>query len=182
MFLVNGLQPGPSIFATEPPLFMGGQLVSPREFIFGIFAAGLVGIACYALIGYFAAPWIGRTIALLPTQYLYPFIFIIALAASYSSRASIWDVGFALLFGLIGYAMRRTNFSAAAFIIAFVLTSSMEEAFRQSMIISDSGLMIFFSFEYQNKFSYAPIFLIIGLAVLVMRAVAPYLGKEKSNA
>ena len=113
---------------------------------------------------------------------LYPFIFIIALAASYSSRASIWDVGFALLFGLIGYAMRRTNFSAAAFIIAFVLTSSMEEAFRQSMIISDTGLMIFFSFEYQNKFSYAPIFLIIGLAVLVMRAASPYLGKRNSNA
>ena len=46
MFLVNGLQPGPSIFAEEPPLFMGGQLISPREFIFGIFAAGLIGIAC----------------------------------------------------------------------------------------------------------------------------------------
>ena len=130
---------------------MGGQLVSPREFIFGIFAAGLVGIACYALIGYFAAPWIGRTIALLPT-YLYPFIFIIALATSYSSRASIWDVGFALLFGLIGYAMRRTNFSAAAFIIAFVLTSSMEEAFRQSMIISDSGLMIFLVLNIRTSF------------------------------
>ena len=119
MFLVNGLQPGPTIFATEPPLFMGGQLISPREFIFGIFAAGLVGIAAYALIGYFAAPFVGKMIALLPTQYLYPFIFMTALAASYSSRASIWDVGFALLFGVIGYAMRRTNFSAAAFIIAF---------------------------------------------------------------
>ena len=54
---------------------------------------------------------------------------MISLAASYSSRASIWDVGFAILFGIIGYGMRRTNFSAAAFIIAFVLTSSMEEAF-----------------------------------------------------
>jgi len=170
MFLVNGLQPGPTIFATEPPLFMGGQLISPREFIFGIFAAGLIGIAAYAIIGYFAASWVGKIIAYLPTQYLYPFIFMTALAASYSSRASIWDVGFALLFGVIGYAMRRTNFSAAAFIIAFVLTSSMEEAFRQSMIISDTGFFIFTSFEYQGKFSYAPIFLMIGSAVVIMRA------------
>ena len=172
MFLVNGLQVGPQIFATEPPLFVAGQMMSPREFIFGIFAAGLVGIACYAIIGYFAAPLIGRAIAILPTQYLYPFIFMISLAASYSSRASIWDVGFAILFGIIGYGMRRTNFSAAAFIIAFVLTSSMEEAFRQSMIISDNGIWLFFSFEYQNKFSYAPIFLLIGTAVVIIRAVS----------
>ena len=181
MFLVNGLQVGPQIFATEPPLFMGGQLISPREFIFGMFAAGLVGIACYALIGYFLAPVIGRVISKLPTQYLYPFIFMISIAASYSSRASIWDVGFALLFGVIGYGMRRTNFSAAAFIIAFVLTASMEEAFRQSMIISDNGLMLFLSFEYQNKFSYAPIFLIIGTAVVVFRAISSHRAKNKAH-
>ena len=182
MFLVNGLQPGPTIFATEPPLFMGGQLISPREFIFGIFAAGLIGIAAYALIGYFAAPLVGKMIALLPTQYLYPFIFMTALAASYSSRASIWDVGFALLFGVIGYAMRRTNFSAAAFIIAFVLTASMEEAFRQSMLISDKGFWVFLSFEYQNKFSYAPIFLIIGAAVVLFRAWSGHRSKDAEKA
>ena len=181
MFLVNGLQVGPQIFATEPPLFMGGQLISPREFIFGMFAAGLVGIACYALIGYFLAPFIGRLISKLPTQYLYPFIFMISIAASYSSRASIWDVGFALLFGVIGYGMRRTNFSAAAFIIAFVLTASMEEAFRQSMIISDNGLMLFLSFEYQNKFSYAPIFLMIGTSVVVFRAISSRRSKNKAH-
>ena len=180
MFLVNGLQVGPQIFATEPPLFVAGQMMSPREFIFGVFAAGLVGIGAYAIIGYFAAPMIGKAIAVLPTQYLYPVIFMISLAASYSSRASIWDVGFAILFGVIGYGMRRTNFSAAAFIIAFVLTSSMEEAFRQSMIISDVGVMVFFNFEYQNKFSYAPIFLIIGAVVVGIRAFS-IMSKNKAD-
>ncbi len=179
MFLVNGLQVGPQIFATEPPLFVSGQLMSPREFIFGIFAAGLIGIACYAVIGYFGAPLVGRAIALLPTQYLYPFIFMISLAASYSSRASIWDVGFAILFGVIGYGMRRTNFSAAAFIIAFVLTSSMEESFRQSMIISDSGVMVFLKFEYMGKFSYAPIFLMIGAAVVIFRAISTMRARKR---
>ena len=180
MFLVNGLQVGPQIFATEPPLFVAGQMMSPREFIFGVFAAGLVGIGAYAIIGYFAAPMIGRAIAVLPTQYLYPVIFMISLAASYSSRASIWDVGFAVLFGVIGYGMRRTNFSAAAFIIAFVLTSSMEEAFRQSMIISDSGIMVFLNFEYMGKFSYAPIFLIIGAIVVGFRAYSTIAKNKKA--
>ncbi|MDA8615142.1 tripartite tricarboxylate transporter permease, partial [Alphaproteobacteria bacterium] len=179
MFLVNGLQVGPQIFATEPPLFVAGQMMSPREFIFGIFAAGLVGIAAYATIGYFAAPLIGKAIAVLPTQYLYPVIFMISLAASYSSRASIWDVGFAILFGVIGYGMRRTNFSAAAFIIAFVLTSSMEESFRQSMIISDSGMLVFLQFEYMGKFSYAPIFLIIGAVVVGFRAYSSISASKK---
>ena len=179
MFLVNGLQPGPTIFATEPPLFMGGQLISPREFIFAVFAAGLIGIAAYALIGYFAAPLVGRLISLLPTQYLYPFIFMTALAASYSSRASIWDVVFALFFGIVGYVMRRTNFSAAAFIIAFVLTASMEEAFRQSMIISDKGFFVFTSFEYGGKFSYAPIFLMLGAAVVIFRAVTAFRARKE---
>ena len=185
MFLVNGLQPGPTIFSEDTmvqyfiPSTKEFFEITSRQYIFAVFAAGLVGIAAYAIIGYFGAPFVGRMIALLPTQYLYPFIFMTALGASYSSRASIWDVGFALLFGVIGYAMRRTNFSAAAFIIAFVLTSSMEEAFRQSMIISDQGLLIFTSFSYQGKFSYAPIFLLIGLAVVVMRSWTTY--RARSN-
>ena len=74
--------------------------------------------------------------------------------------------------------MRRTNFSAPAFIIAFVLTGAMEEAFRQSMIISDSGAMVFLSFEYQGKFSYAPIFLLIGAAVVIFRAWTSYRAKK----
>ena len=185
MFLVNGLQPGPTIFSSDTtvtyfiPSTSDFFEITSREYIFAVFAAGLVGIAAYALIGYFAAPFIGKAIAVLPTQYLYPFIFMTALAASYSSRASIWDVGFALLFGVIGYAMRRTNFSAAAFIIAFVLTASMEEAFRQSMIISDNGVFVFLNFSYQGKFSYAPIFLMIGLGVIVLRSWSTYRARAK---
>ena len=185
MFLVNGLQPGPTIFSSDTtvtyfiPSTSDFFEITSREYIFAVFAAGLVGIAAYALIGYFAAPFIGKAIAVLPTLYLYPFIFMTALAASYSSRASIWDVGFALLFGVIGYAMRRTNFSAAAFIIAFVLTASMEEAFRQSMIISDNGVFVFLNFSYQGKFSYAPIFLMIGLGVIVLRSWSTYRARAK---
>ena len=57
----------------------------------------------------------------------------------------------------------------------------MEEAFRQSMIISDNGIWLFFSFEYQNKFSYAPIFLLIGAAVVIFRGISS-VSKNKNMA
>ena len=46
--------------------------------------------------------------------------------------------------GFLGYLMRKTAFSPAAFIIAFVLAPGAEEAFRQSLLLSNSGALIFF--------------------------------------
>lgn len=165
VFLIHGLQVGPSIFDADNMIIVGTQVLSSRQVIFAMFASGLLCIAAYGLIGYWGGPLIGRTIAAVPTRYLYPFIFLTAIAASYSTRASVWDVGFALLFGVIGYAMRRTQFSAAAFIIAFVLSANMEEAFRQSLLISDNGLLIFVTEPVPAAF------LAVGLATVVFRAV-----------
>lgn len=156
VFLVHGIQVGPVIF--DNPY--------SRELIFALFAAGLVGIAAYGIMGYWGGPLIGKLIGYLPTGMLYPFIFFTAVGAAFSSRSSILDVGIALLFGVIGYLMRRTDFSTAAFIIGFVLSMNAEESFRQAMLLSDDGIFIFV------KEPVALTFLIIGLAVFLFRAVA----------
>lgn len=155
LFLVHGIPVGPTIFDTP----------YSRSLIFALFAAGLLGIAAYGAIGYWLGPLIGRTIALLPPRLLYPFIMLTALAASYSARSSITDVFVALLFGLAGYLMRRTGFSVAAFIIAFVLARSMEETFRQSLLISDNGMMIFLTEPVSLGF------LLLGGSVMAYRAI-----------
>ena len=154
VFLIHGIQVGPTIF-TDP---------TSRELIFSLFAAGLVGIACYGAMGYWGGPAIGAVIAYLPARLLYPFIFLTAIAAAYSSRASIMDVVIALLFGIIGYVMRRTEFSTAAFVIAFVLARNAEEAFRQAVLLSNDGALIFF------KEPVSLTFLCLGFGVLAFRA------------
>lgn len=131
VFMIHGIQVGPSIFETS------------RELVFGLFAAGLLGIVLYGLIGYFGAPMIGRIVGYVSPGVIYPFIFLTAIIASYSARSSQFDVGVALVFGLVGYLMRRFGFSAPAFIIAFVLAKGAEEAFRQSLLLSDNGMLIF---------------------------------------
>jgi len=166
VFLIHGIQVGPQIFDTA----------YSRSLIFSLFAAGLLGIVAYGVIGYWGGPLIGRLIAKLPARLLYPFIFLTAIVASYSSRASVLDVAVALLFGIIGYGMRRTEFSAAAFVIAFVLANNMEEAFRQALLLSDDGAWIFVTEPVSAAF------LAVGFGVMIFRAYSSMQHNKKRRA
>ncbi len=151
VMMIHGIQVGPSIFTVS------------KDLIFTLFAAGLLGILSYVLIGYFGSGLIGRTIARIPPRLIYPTVFILAFLAAYSVRSSLFDVFVMLIFGGIGYVMRRYDYSVAAFIISFILTKGAEEALRQSLLISEGSLMIFVERPV------AAIFLLIGLTGLVLR-------------
>jgi putative tricarboxylic transport membrane protein len=153
VFMIHGIQVGPMIFTTS------------RELVYGLFAAGLVGIALYGLLGFFAAPLIGRVIAKISPNVIYPFIFVTAFVASYSARSSLFDVGIMVAFGVIGYLMRRFDYSPAAFIIAFVLANGTELAFRQSLLLSDNGAWIF----VQRPIALT--FIVLGMGVMIKQIV-----------
>lgn len=151
VFLIHGIQIGPTLFTTS------------RGLLYQLFACGLIGIALYGLIGYFGASWVGRFILRIPERVLYPMIMLTAVMAAYASRNSLFDVGVMIFFGFVGWLMRRTGFSTAAFVISFVLAGGAEETLRQSLLLSDSGAVIFLT---------RPIalgFLLLGAAVLVLR-------------
>ncbi len=132
VFLIHGITVGPSIFDQD------------RDLVFGLFASGLIGILVYGAIGYFAGPVVGRLVAMLSPNMIYPFVFLTAFVAAYSARNSLLDVLVMTLFGIVGYGMKKFEFSPAALIISFVLTRGAEESLRQSLIISDNGPLIFF--------------------------------------
>lgn len=155
VFLIHGIPIGPTIFATA------------HDLVFGLFAAGIVGILLYGAIGWFFGPAIGRLIARVPAAVVYPAIFLVTVIAAYSVRLSLWDAQVMLAAGVLGYAMRRLEFPAAAFIIAFILAPGAEEALRQSLLLSRDGWLIF---------AYQPIaaaFLALGLGVALWRGLAP---------
>ena len=62
---------------------------------------------------------------------------------AYSLNNKVWDVGVMLLFGVLGYVMKKLDYSPAALTLALVLGPLAERALRQSLIISDSGVAIF---------------------------------------
>ena len=131
VFLIHGIEVGPQIF------------VNSRDLVFGLFAAGLLGIAIYGLIGYFGSSMIGGIIAKVPTRLIYPYIFLTCFISAYAARSNVFDVFVMCVAGFVGYLMRKQGYSTPAFIIAFVLATGAEDAFRQSLLLSNDGWLIF---------------------------------------
>ena len=154
VFLIHGIQVGPTLFITS------------KELIYSLFAAGLFGILFYGLVGYFGASWMGQLILRIPTDFLYPIIFLITFISAYAFRSSLFDVWVMLIAGVFGWLMRRFAFNPAAFIISFVLAGGAEEAFRQSLRLSDSGVLIFIQRPIAGAF------LLLGLLAVAMRVRA----------
>ncbi len=153
VFMIHGIQIGPTLFITS------------RELVYSLFAAGLLGIVSYGLMGYYGAAAVGRFIVKVPTDIMYPIIFLTSFIAAYTSRGSLFDVLVMALSGFFGWLMRKFDFNPAAFIISFVLAGGAEETFRQALLLSDSGVLIF----VQRPVSLA--FLIIGVSAIFFRAL-----------
>ena len=152
VFLIHGIDVGPRIFDRSPDL------------VFGLFAAGLVGIAVYFLVGYFGSVAIGRAIARVPTRVIYPYILLTCFVSAYAARTNVFDVFVMCVSGFAGYLMRKQGYSAPAFIIAFVLAQGAEISFRQSLVLTNDGWLIFFQRPVAMAF--------IGLALIVTAARA----------
>ena len=56
-----------------------------------------------------------------------------------------FDVVLMLVFGVVGYVLKKCNYPLAPLVLAIVLGDKAEEAFRQSLLASQGGLGVFFS-------------------------------------
>lgn len=130
--MMYGLTPGPMLFAEDP------------QFVWAVIASMYVGNFICLLLN---LPLIGlwARIALVPFPVLGPLIVIFAVLGAYSIRFLMFDVWVALLFGVVGYLMRKFRFPIVPMILAFVLANMMETSLSQSLLISGGSVTIFFT-------------------------------------
>lgn len=58
---------------------------------------------------------------------------------------SFFDVGLMMVFGLLGYFMKKFDFPLTPFVLAVVLGKMIETNLRQSLLISKNDMTIFFT-------------------------------------
>jgi putative tricarboxylic transport membrane protein len=126
-----GLRPGPLLFEKNP------------DFVWGLIASMYIGNVMLVILNIAFIPLFVRALRI-PYNILMPLIVVFCITGAYSQNNKVWDVGLMLVFGVLGYLMRKLDYSPAALTLALVLGPLAERALRQSLIISDAGIGIFF--------------------------------------
>ncbi len=122
--MVHGLRPGPAMFTEQ------------AEFAYAIFWSMLFVNLLFLAIGLYGARLFAR-ITLVPTQILWPCVFIFSVVGAYALEQSMFDVWVALISGVLGYLMRRYGFSVVPLAIGLILGGMLEQRLGQSMVMLD---------------------------------------------
>src|SRR5215213_6150841 len=130
--LIWGLQPGPLLF------------VEQKDFVWGLIASMYLGNIAGLLIVLTCVPFFAAILRV-PFSIIAPIIIVICAIGAYTVHNAMLDIWFMLVFGVIGYLLKKTNYPLAPMVLAIVLGDKAEEAFRQSLLASQGGLGVFFS-------------------------------------
>jgi putative tricarboxylic transport membrane protein len=79
----------------------------------------------------------------MPFTILAPIIFVLCLVGGYAPTQNMHDVWLILIFGIVGYLMRKLDYPLAPAVLAIVLGPLAETSMRQALLMSDGNLMIF---------------------------------------
>lgn len=128
--IIHGIQPGPLLIKQHPDLFWG--LVASLYL-----GNGLLLVLNLPLIGI----WV--KVLEIPYKILFPLILLFCVIGVYSMNNLSFDLYVMLFFGVVGWLMRKFGYEGAPLILAYVLGPMLENALRQSLLISQGSFLIF---------------------------------------
>jgi len=129
-FLVHGLIPGPMLF------------VQHGEVVRGLYVGLLIANIAMLIVGYLIMSpciWVVSR----PRPYLTAFIYALVVSGVYSIEGSLFHVGVALAFGVVGYAMRMWNLPVLPIVLGVVLGFMVESNYRRALVLSGGDHRIF---------------------------------------
>ena len=154
--LIWGLQPGPLLF------------VEQKDFVWGLIASMYLGNIAGLIIVLTCVP-LFAAILRVPFSIIAPVIIVICAIGAYTVHNAMLDIWLMMLFGVAGYAFKKLSYPLAPLVLALVLGDQAESAFRQSMLMSQGDVSIFFANGLVAS--------IMGLGLLML--VWPFIGKLK---
>ena len=129
--MLHGVTPGPLLLLKWPDVF------------WGVIASMYIGNVMLLVLN---LPMIGLFVQILkvPYEILSPLIVMFVLLGAYALNNSVMDVLATLVFGIVGYFMKRYGIEPAPLVLAFVLGPMLENNLSKALIMSRTGSPWFF--------------------------------------
>jgi putative tricarboxylic transport membrane protein len=158
-FIIHGITPGPLLIKDHPEVFWG---VVTSMYLGNLFLLIL------------NLPLVGLWVKILKVPYgiLFPLIFLFCLIGAFAGNMDLFDINVMIVFGIIGYILRKADYDPTPLVFAYILLPMWEENFRQSMVISYGDLLVFF----KNPISAT--LLAIGFLIIVLNFIKGRKGKK----
>jgi putative tricarboxylic transport membrane protein len=129
-FLIHGVTPGPLLITQHPEIF------------WGVVGSMYLGNVILLILNLPLIPlWV--QVLRIPDRILYPLIILFCLVGAYSINNSVFDIGVMILFGVMGYLLKKFDYEAAPLILGFVLGPMFEVNLRRSLLMSQGSFAIF---------------------------------------
>ena len=125
-FLIHGITPGPMIFRDHAAL------------VYGMFGCLIVANLMNLLVGSVGL----RVFALAvraPRSVVMPSVALLCITGSFVAGGGLFAVATMMVFGILGYLMRKLDFSIIAFILGFILGPMVERSLRHTVILLDDA-------------------------------------------
>jgi putative tricarboxylic transport membrane protein len=126
-----GLQPGPMLF------------IEQKEFVWGLVASMYLGNLASLVVVMALVPWFAAILRI-PFAIIAPLILIACAIGAFTVNNAAFDLVLMLVFGVVGYVMKKLDYPLAPMVLALVLGNRTEQSFRQSLLLSDGSLGVFF--------------------------------------
>ncbi len=131
-FMIHGLFPGPLLFRDAP------------QYAYTIFAAQIIGNLMMVAFGILLMRLFIYTLSI-RSYYLLPVVALSMVVGAFGLYNRVFDIWISLVFGFIGYLLRKINFPLVPVITAFVLGPIVEKNLRQGLALSEGSIMPLFT-------------------------------------
>jgi putative tricarboxylic transport membrane protein len=128
--LIHGVSPGPLMIGQHPELF------------WGVIASMYIGNFLLLLLNLPFVPLFANILRI-PKRVLLPLVILFCITGMFTVNNSVFDIWMMLVFGAMGFLMRKWAYEGAPLLLALVLGPKLEVAFRQSLMISHGDFGVF---------------------------------------
>lgn len=125
-FQMHDFAPGPLLFKTQ------------GELVYAILAGFVLANILFFVMEYFGLSLFTKMLSI-PSMLLLPIVIVCCFVGSYCGDSNTLDILIMVIFGLIGYILKRYDYPLAPMIVGFILAPMLELYLRRSLMKTDGA-------------------------------------------